>query len=45
MGAMFAAQVWHYWIAVLLVPPIVLLTVAMVGMYLKKVQSPRYPRD
>ena len=43
---MFAAQVWHYWIAVVLVVTAVIpATVGLVAMYLKKTQSPRYGGD
>ncbi len=39
-----AAKVWHYWIAVPLAAGGVLLLVATVAGYLKKVQSLKYPR-
>ena len=37
------AVVWHYWIGVSVVALAVVVTVATVGGYLKKVVSPRYP--
>jgi hypothetical protein len=40
-----SAPVWHFWIAVFLVIPAVLLVVATVIGYLVKVVAPRYPRD
>ena len=39
-----AAEVWHYWIAVPLAAGGVLLVVATVAGYMKKVQSLKYPR-
>ena len=41
---MFAAKVWHYWIAVPLAAGGIGLLVATVGGYLKKVQSLKYPK-
>lgn len=40
---MFAAPVWHFWIAVVLIGPIVLGLVALVAGYLKTVVNPKYP--
>jgi hypothetical protein len=40
---MLAANVWHYWIAVFLAAPAVLLVVMVAAMYVKKTQAPRYP--
>jgi hypothetical protein len=38
------AVVWHYWIAVVLVITMVIpATIAVVAMYLRKTQAPRYP--
>jgi hypothetical protein len=34
--------IWHYWLAVALFVPGLLLIVAIIGGYLKKVVSPRY---
>jgi hypothetical protein len=39
------AVVWHFWIAVLLTIPTILLCVGIGVMYLKKVEMPRYPKD
>jgi len=39
------AVVWHFWIAVLLVIPVILLVIGIGVMYLRKVEMPRYPRD
>ena len=41
---MFAAVVWHFWIAlVLLITMVIPVLVAVVGLYLKKVVNPKYP--
>ena len=41
---MFAAPVWHFWIAVvLMVTLIVPATIAVVALYLRKVVKPQYP--
>ena len=46
LGTMFAAVVWHYWIAVVLVLTAVIpATLGMVAQYLKKTQAPRYGGD
>ncbi|MGE3620185.1 MAG: hypothetical protein AB7L84_06960 [Acidimicrobiia bacterium] len=42
---MLAAQVWHFWIAAILTPVVVLTLVATIVGYLRKTQSPRYPRS
>ena len=43
IGGMFAAQVWHYWIAVVLVLTAVIpVTIGTIAMYLRKTQGPRY---
>jgi hypothetical protein len=43
---MFAAVVWHYWIAVILVILAVIpATAAMLAMFLKKTQAPKYGGD
>jgi hypothetical protein len=42
--ALFAAHVWHFWIAAALVVPIVLAIIAVPILYVKKVVAPRYPR-
>jgi hypothetical protein len=38
------AQVWAFWIAPALLLPTILIVVAIVGLYLKKVVAPRYPK-
>ncbi|MDZ7676551.1 MAG: hypothetical protein U5K30_15970 [Acidimicrobiales bacterium] len=41
---MFAAPVWHFWIAVVLMITLVVpVTIAVVAGYLKKVVQPKYP--
>ena len=40
---MTIAVVWHYWIAVALVIPAVLLVIATIVGYVTKVSKPRYP--
>lgn len=37
------AVIWHYWIGVAIAIPAVLVLVATIGGYLKKVVAPRYP--
>ena len=44
MLPLLAAEVWHYWIGVVLAGVSLLLLVAVVVGYLAKVQSPKYPR-
>jgi hypothetical protein len=39
------SPVWHFWIAVFLAVPAVLLVVATIIGYLVKVVAPRYPRE
>jgi hypothetical protein len=41
---MFAAKVWHYWIAVPLAAGAVLSVVSLVAGYVRKVQSVKYPK-
>lgn len=38
------AKVWTFWVAVALVVPAILLVAGIIGMYVKKVVVPRYPR-
>jgi len=40
----FAAKVWHYWVAFPLIAAGVIGIVALVGGYLVKVTSAKYPR-
>ena len=39
------AVVWHFWIAVALVLPAILLVLGIGVMYVKKVVVPRYPKQ
>jgi hypothetical protein len=39
------AVVWHFWIAVALVVPSILLVIGIGVMYLRNVEMPRYPKD
>jgi hypothetical protein len=39
-----AETVWHYWIAVALALPAILIPVILVVLYLRVVVMPRYPR-
>jgi hypothetical protein len=41
----FAAKVWSFWIAVVLVASAIGLVLATALMYVKKVVAPRYPKD
>lgn len=41
----FSAVVWHYWIAVALAVPALLLLVAVIVMYFTTVVAPQFPRD
>lgn len=46
LDRMFAAVVWHYWIAVVIVLLAVIpATLGMVVQYLRKTQAPRYGGD
>ncbi len=40
---MLAANVWHWWIGVILTGVGILATVGLIGAYLKSVSSKRYP--
>ena len=40
-----AAQVWHFWIAPIIVVAAIALVVATIVGYFVKVVRPRYPRD
>jgi hypothetical protein len=42
---LIAAKVWHFWIAVALVIPIILAIIATIVMYVRKVVAPKYPRS
>jgi hypothetical protein len=43
VGEMLAAEIWHWWIGVILVGVAILATLALVGGYLKNVTSKQYP--
>jgi len=45
MDAVIAAQVWHFWIGPVVVGLAVLLILATLAGYLKKVVSPKYPKN
>ena len=42
MAPVLAAVVWHYWLAVALVIPAILLVVVTAILYVAKVEMPRY---
>jgi hypothetical protein len=44
MALLLAAKVWHYWISIALLVPILLVVVGVLVGYLIKVIGPRYPR-
>lgn len=39
------AKVWHYWLSVALLAPIVLGIIAMAALYVVKVMATKYPRQ
>ena len=43
--ALVAAKVWHYWLSIALLAPIVMLIVAMAVLYVVKVVAAKYPRQ
>jgi membrane protein implicated in regulation of membrane protease activity len=43
LGAMLAAEIWHWWIGVVLVAVAILAVVALVAGYLKNVTAKQYP--
>ncbi len=47
IGAMVSilGVVWHFWIAVALVVPAILLVLGIIVGYVLKVEMPRYPKD
>jgi hypothetical protein len=45
MSSVVASQVWHFWIAPAVVALAVVLVIATVIGYLKKVVSPKYPKS
>jgi hypothetical protein len=38
------AVVWHFWIAAVLVPAVLITLGVMAGFYLSSVERPRYPK-
>jgi hypothetical protein len=44
MDLVLAAKVWHYWISIALIVPVVAVVVAIIVGYLVKVVGPRYQR-
>lgn len=44
MDLLFAELNWSFWIAPFLLVPVILIIIAMIGIYLKKVVAPRYPK-
>jgi CHASE1-domain containing sensor protein len=45
MVSLLVAKVWHYWLSIALLAPIVLLLIGMGVLYLVKVVSLKYPRE
>ena len=45
MLSVLAAKVWHYWLGLALLIPIILITLALGIFYLVKVVSMKYPRQ
>ena len=44
MDLVLAAKVWHYWISIALIVPILAIVVGVIIGYLVKVVGPRYQR-
>jgi hypothetical protein len=44
MAPLLAAKVWHYWLSIALIVPILLITVGIIVGYLVKVVGPKYTR-
>ena len=42
--ARMLAVVWHFWIAAVLVPAVLITLGVMAGLYLRSVESSRYPK-
>jgi ABC-type enterobactin transport system permease subunit len=42
---LIAAKVWHYWLSIALLAPIVLGIAAMAGLYVVTVLSKKHPRQ
>jgi hypothetical protein len=45
MAPMLLAKVWHYWLSVALLAPVVLMIIGMVVLYITKVVALKYPRE
>ena len=45
MSLLAAAPVWHFWIAVALIVPTILMIIATIAGYLVKVVAPKYSRQ
>ena len=43
LGAMLAAEIWHWWIGVVLVGVGILMAIGLVAQYLKNVTAQKYP--
>jgi len=44
MAPLLAARVWHYWLAIFMFVPIVLIVIAVLVGYLVKVVAPKHGR-
>ena len=44
-AVLLASQVWHYWIAPVVVALVVVMIIATIIGYLVKVVSPKYPKS
>jgi hypothetical protein len=42
MAPLLAAKVWHYWISIALIVPILGITIAVIAGYVAKVLGPKY---
>jgi hypothetical protein len=45
LAAVIAAPVWHYWLGAVLALATVGMVIAIVVGFLRKVESPRYPKE
>ena len=45
MPPLLVAKVWHYWLSIALLAPIVLVLIGMGVLYITKVVSLKYPRE
>lgn len=44
MVPLLAAKVWHYWLSIAIIIPVLLVVVGVIFGYLAKVVAPRYGR-